>query len=108
MMAVMSGAVVGLVAVVDKPGSPFLAVAGQAGAVSFAVNMLAATYPMEQRAAAVGAGMGVLCHFVHELKGKTSLQYAIMTGVVAYGTSLFMEPLKETPEDKKVKPLKQA
>ena len=52
--------------------------------------------------------MGVLCHFVHELKGKTSLQYAIMTGVVAYGTSLFMEPLKETPEDKKVKPLKQA
>lgn len=107
MIAAATGLGVAAVAVVDKPGSPFLSVAGQVGLLSFSVNFLLPLFPLEQRAAMIGAGMAVLCKVVHGFQLKSSAQYGAVAGIAAYASSLFLEPVPET-EDKKVKPLKQA
>lgn len=80
--ALLTGVVVGLVALYDLPGSSFYGAASQASLITYAVDKFAPV-TTTQKLFYIGTAMSSLCGLLHGMGTFNSLKYGALTGAMA-------------------------
>jgi hypothetical protein len=92
-VATATGAVVGAVAAWDKPGSSFVAVAGQVAVMALVpVYFMSKDYTYLQTATANGALMAAVCYGFHSFSADSCAKYGTLVGAVTYAALSFLGP----------------
>jgi hypothetical protein len=96
-VATATGAVVGAVAAWDKPGSSFVAVAGQVAVMTLVpVYFMNKDYTYLQTATANGALMAAVCYGFHSFGADSCAKYGILVGAVTYAALAFLHASPDT------------
>jgi hypothetical protein len=94
--ALLTGAVVGLVAVYDLPGSSFYGALSQAALLTYAVDKFAPV-TTTQKLFYIGTAMSTLCGLFHGMGSLNSIKYGALTGTMAAASIYYNRSASPSP-----------